>query len=128
MTDPAAKTEAPATGPERRPTDWKGNVMQRRIASRYAAERRFHAMGLSAVLLSVGFLAFLLVTMIGNGASGFRRTEILVPVDFAHAAIRLDPASFRGPVRDAALAAADFEGVLFESAQKRFGGGSFKLL
>ncbi|WP_240653239.1 phosphate ABC transporter permease PstA [Sphingomonas crocodyli] len=128
MTDPVATPPAPAEAPERRPTDWKGNVMQRRIARRYAAERRFHAMGLGAVLLSVGFLAFLLVTMIGNGASGFRRTEVLVPVDFAHASIRLDPASFRGPGRDAALAAADFEGVLFESAQQKFGGGSFKLL
>ncbi|TZG28748.1 phosphate ABC transporter permease PstA [Sphingomonas montanisoli] len=124
MTDPVATPQVP----ERRPTDWKGKVMQRRIANRYAAERRFHAMGLGAVLLSVGFLAFLLVTMIGNGASGFRRTEILVPVDFAHAAIRLDPASFRGPGREAALAAADFEGVLFESAQARFGGGVFKIL
>ena len=33
------------------PTDWDGNVMQKRIASRYAAERRFKAMGLFAVLL-----------------------------------------------------------------------------
>ena len=33
------------------PTDWKGAAMQKRIAGRYAAERRFKAMGLGAVLL-----------------------------------------------------------------------------
>ena len=42
------------------PTDWKGSVMQKRIAGRYAAERRFKLFGLGAVLLSGAFLAFLL--------------------------------------------------------------------
>ena len=56
-------------------TDWNGAAMQRRIRRRYAAERRFKWLGLSAILLSAGFLAFLLFTMIGNGMSGFTRTK-----------------------------------------------------
>ena len=32
------------------PTDWKGAAMQKRIAGRYAAERRFKFIGLGAVL------------------------------------------------------------------------------
>ncbi len=47
--------------------------MQRRIRRRYAAERRFRLVGLGAVLLSAGFLAFLLVTMLANGLGGFAR-------------------------------------------------------
>ena len=34
------------------PTDWNGQMMQKRIARRYAAERRFKAMGFLAVALS----------------------------------------------------------------------------
>ena len=45
------------------PTDWAGAAMQRRIRKRYAAERRFRLIGLGAVLLSAGFLTFLLVNI-----------------------------------------------------------------
>jgi phosphate transport system permease protein len=65
----------------RAPTDWTSSAMQSRIAKRYRGERIFRLFGLGAVLLSVSFLGFLLVTMIGNGARGFTRTEIAVPFD-----------------------------------------------
>ena len=38
----------------RNPTDWKSDAMCRRIARRYAAERRFRLAGLAAVLLMWG--------------------------------------------------------------------------
>lgn len=44
--------------------------MQRRLASRHSAERRFKATGLFAIVLSLGFLAFLLVTMLAKGLGG----------------------------------------------------------
>ncbi|HEX8216161.1 MAG TPA: phosphate ABC transporter permease PstA [Allosphingosinicella sp.] len=56
---------------ERAPTDWNGADMQRRIRRRYAAERRFRLLGLAAVLLSAGFLIFLLVTIGAKGVGGF---------------------------------------------------------
>ena len=77
----------------RRPTDWKGDAMRRRIASRYASERRFRALGLFAVLLSAGFLAFLLVSMMANGLRGFTQTELKLSVDFPRTDLMLDPAS-----------------------------------
>jgi len=49
---------------------WTGDVMQKRIASRYAAERRFKWLGFFAVALSVGFLVFLLGTMLAKGIGG----------------------------------------------------------
>jgi phosphate transport system permease protein len=52
------------------PTDWNGEAIQRRIRRRYAAERRFRLVGLFAVLLSAGFLAFLLVSMAIKGVPG----------------------------------------------------------
>ena len=50
----------------RTPTDWKGEAMRRRIARRYAAERRFRLLGFASVLLSAGFLAFLLISMLSS--------------------------------------------------------------
>ena len=69
------------TDPARAPTDWKSGAMTARIARRYRGERVFRLIGLGAILLSAGFLAFLLVTMISDGARGFTRTEIAIPFD-----------------------------------------------
>ncbi len=52
------------------PTNWNDPAMQRRIRKRYTAERRFKLLGLAAVLLSAGFLAFLLITMLAKGVNG----------------------------------------------------------
>jgi phosphate transport system permease protein len=113
---------------QRHPTDWKSDVMQRRIAKRYAAERRFRLLGMGAVLLSAGFLAFLLVSMIGNGWSGFTRTQVAVPVDFATAPMVIDPALLKGPNADQALAAANLPAVTTDAAVKALGADGDKLL
>ena len=123
---PATGHEPPA--PARMPTDWQGRHMQGRIRRRYAAERRFRMLGLGAVLLSAGFLAFLLFTMIGNGARGFTQTDIRLPIDFPRSSLMLDAATLAGPGKDAALAAADIEGVAAEAANAAYGPGGARLL
>ena len=85
--------------------------MQRRIRSRYAAERRFRLLGLAAVLLSAAFLAFLLITMLANGIRGFTQTEIRLDIDFARSTLMIDPATLEGFGADAALATADVDGT-----------------
>ena len=57
-------------------------AFEARLKKRYAAERRFRAAGLGAILLSVAVLVFLLVTMTINGLGGFQRVTLKVPVDF----------------------------------------------
>ncbi|WP_156678850.1 phosphate ABC transporter permease PstA [Sphingomonas profundi] len=123
----------PATGaepaaPARTPTDWKGGAMQGRIRRRYAAERRFRLLGLSAVVISAGFLIFLLVTMIGNGARGFTQTELKLPIEFPRSTLMIDPAALGGAGKDAALAAADFEGATAAAADAAYGEGGARLL
>jgi phosphate transport system permease protein len=76
----------------RQPTNWDSEAMQRRIKGRYAAERRFKLLGLGAVLLSAGFLAFLLITMAANGLGGFMQTKIALPINIASAPTIIDPA------------------------------------
>ncbi|MCC4231638.1 phosphate ABC transporter permease PstA [Sphingobium soli] len=108
---------SPLSPAERLPTDWKSDAMRKRIARRYAAERRFRLLGLGAVLLSAAFLAFLLVTMMGNGLRGFTRTEIALKVDFPASPLLLDPQA----ITDEALANANLPMVTSSVAEKMLG-------
>ena len=112
------------TGPEepaaRRPTDWRTSSMQRRVRARYAAERRFRLLGLAAVVLSAGFLAFLLVVMLGRGAAGFTETRIELPINLAQARLAITPERVRGPGADLALAGAGLEGAVDAAANTAY--------
>lgn len=110
------------------PTDWKGQAMQRRIAARYRAERRFRLIGLASILLSAGFLAFLLVSMLGNGLSGFTRTEIAVKFDFPAAPMVVDPAMLKGENADQVLAGANLPVVTAQAANAALGEGGDALI
>ncbi len=110
----------------RTPTDWRSAAMAVRLKRRYRGERLFKAAGLGAVLLSVGFLAFLLITMVSDGWRGFTRAEIAVPIDFSVVAKGIDPATLRGPNAIAALAAIDFEKLTAQAATAAFGDNGAK--
>ena len=83
MSDRVAPTRTPA--------------FEARLKKRYAAERRFRVIGLSAILFSVAVLAFLLVTMTVNGIGGFQRAELAVTIDFTEAGIAGDANTLSGP-------------------------------
>ena len=70
----------------------RSDAFARRLKKRYAAERRFKALGMGAVLFSVAVLIFLLGTMLWNGIGGFQRAEVAVPIDLASAGLSADPA------------------------------------
>jgi phosphate transport system permease protein len=103
------------------PTDWSSGQMQQRIRRRYSAERRFRLLGLGAVLLSAAFLAFLLVTMVANGARGFTRAEVRLDLDFPKSSLIIDPALLEGFGADAVLAGADIEGAVRTAATAAYG-------
>lgn len=116
------------TAPDLTPTDWKGEKMQRRLRHRYAAERRFRLMGLAAVVVSGGFLLFLLATMLGNGLRGFTQTDIMLPIDFRASGLTVAPDRLRGGGADLALAAADLPRVVARAANAAYGPGGEALL
>jgi phosphate transport system permease protein len=107
---------------------WSSEAMNRRIRRRYRAERRFKAVGLAAILISLGFLAFLLVQTTINGMGGFVETRVKLSIDFARSDLMIDPASLRGPAADQALSAADIEGTVAAAAEAQFGPGGARLL
>ena len=110
------------------PTDWNGQIMQKRIARRYAAERRFKVMGFLAVALSTVFLAFLLFTMMGQGLRGFQRTEIAVDFDFPALTSGTTAAAISGPNADAALNSMDVPGIVELAVSQQYGDISEGLL
>ncbi|MEO6151979.1 MAG: phosphate ABC transporter permease PstA [Croceibacterium sp.] len=81
---------------EARTTD--SAAFQARLKQRYVAERRFRVAGLAAILFSVAVLIVLLVNMTLNGAGGFQRASVMVPVALEQHSFTLptgeaDPAS-----------------------------------
>jgi phosphate transport system permease protein len=106
---------------------WTRDDMQKRIAKRYAAERRFRFFGLAAVSLSVAFLAFLLINMAWKGLGGFTQTEARLTIDFPKSNLILDPATLRGPQAEETLASAGLDGVLEQAAVAQFGEGGGEL-
>ncbi|ONF96379.1 phosphate ABC transporter permease PstA [Sphingomonas jeddahensis] len=105
---------------DRAPTDWRTDAMRRRIVRRYGAERRFRMFGLGAIILSAGFLAFLIVTMVMQGAAGFTETRVSLPIDFAAAELTVTPEQLRGDRGNLALAGAGLEGVVDGAAGAAF--------
>ena len=106
----------------RLPTDWRSDAMQRRIRRRYTSERNFKLLGILAILLSAGFLAFLVITMAWNGARGFTRSNVELPFDFPKLAIPLSPAALTGGGDvDSQFGAADLPGAVTRAAQAAFG-------
>lgn len=75
----------------------RSDAFARRLKRRYAAEKRFKTLGLSAVLFSVAVLVFLLGTMLWNGIGGFQRAEVAVPIDLAASGITADPVVLTQP-------------------------------
>jgi phosphate transport system permease protein len=114
--------------PDRTPTDWNGAVMQKRIARRYAAERRFKALGFIAVALSTLFLAFLLVTLLGQGLRGFQRTEVAVDFDFPALTSGATAASISGANADATLNSMDIPGIVELATSQQYGAEGSALL
>ena len=116
--------QLPIAGAEpagRTPTDWTTPASAKRIARRYAAERRFRLLGLGAVVLSVGFLLFLLATMLGQGLQGFTETRVALPIDL-RGRLAITPAQLEGRRGDLALAAAGLEGAVDAAANRAFAG------
>ncbi len=121
MNNPASPASSETAMIGSRSTDWHGEAMQKRIARRYAAERRFKYLGLSAIVISSLFLAFLLFVMIGNGIKGFSTTQVAVPIDFASATGGASPDQIRGEDAERALNSLDISGIVNTAIEIEYG-------
>ncbi len=99
----------------------RGDQFVARLQKRYAAERRFRALGFIAVAFSALVLAFLLFTMTANGLGGFKRIELAVPVDLSDGMLTVDPSQLAGPDAMRALEGAGLPDIVNFAAAKAAG-------
>ncbi|MFP4316427.1 MAG: phosphate ABC transporter permease PstA [Desulfovibrionales bacterium] len=85
------------------------DIVNKGLARRYRAERRFRRYGLGAIILSLLFLSFLFVSIVGNGYSAFQQSFVLLDV-------YLDPEIFESEE----LAQANYPGLVKSSLQTMF--------
>jgi phosphate transport system permease protein len=90
-------------------------AVQRGIRRRYAYEAVFRTLGLGALLVGLGFLAFFFYTLIGNGYTAFAQTRI--ELDVALDPLVIDPSGSRDP---AVLAGADYQKLVRDALGARF--------
>ncbi len=85
------------------------------LKRRYRSERRFQLFGIMAIMLALGFLAFLLGDVFVQGISAFQKTEILVKV-------YLDPTTIDpgGTRTKAAFISADYQSLVKKSLRTLF--------
>ena len=79
-------------------------ILNKGLAKRYRAERRFKFIGIAAILVSLAFLLLLFITIIKNGHSAFRQTFIKLDISFDPSLLSeddLSQADYRGLVKNA---------------------------
>ncbi len=95
--------------------DALADAAARRLAKRYAAERRFQATAIGAVVVAAAALALLLVTVAGQGFSALTAHWLAVEVTLDEA--RIDPAATRDP---ADLRRANYAGLLQDALRAEY--------
>jgi len=91
--------------------------VERGLARRYRAERRFRAYGLMAALSGLLFVAFLFLSIISTGYTAFVQTYVRIDVRFDPELI--DPEGNRS---EEALRMGDYGGVLKQAIREQFPG------
>jgi len=85
------------------------DIVNRGLARRYRAERRFRLYGLSAIIASLLFLALLFSSIIGRGYSAFEQTFVRLDIFYDPAILHQD-----------SLANADYQGLIKQSLRSMF--------
>jgi len=85
------------------------DMVQASLGRRYRSEKRFRRMGMAAIVCSMLFLAFLFISIIGNGYSAFFQTFVQLDVFFDPQILKQD-----------ALTAADYPGLVKKSLLAMF--------
>jgi len=100
--------------PRRTPQETQA-IVERGLAKRYWAERRFRTYGFLAVAAGMAFLVFLFYVIFSNGMGAFRQTELRLPIYFDPQVI--DPAGTR---HADVLNAADYQALIRASLKGMF--------
>ena len=100
------------TAPKRPDTT---SQVKRSLKKRYAAEKRFRAYGVIAILASLGFLVILLTSIITKGWPAFTQTFVNLDVE-----LNADTLGINGEASVRELRAANYNGLIRQSLKELF--------
>ncbi len=89
--------------------------VEQRLKRRYAAEKRFQAYGIVAIVVAMSFLAIMLVSIVSKGWTAFLQTQIQLEVVLDPQTLGID-----GELTPAALTAANYGAVVKKAMRDRF--------
>ena len=90
-------------------------LVRRSLAKRHAAEKRFRAYGVIAIMASLSFLVILLASIISKGLPAFKATYVNLDINLSAEALGVSEAPDRNELR-----AANYNGVVRESLRELF--------
>lgn len=90
-------------------------LVERGLKKRYRAERRFRIYGIISIASAMLFLAFLLLTILGNGLPAFKKTYIQLDITFDSAVLEITD-----PKDESQLRTADYNALIREALKLKF--------
>ncbi len=90
-------------------------LVRRSLAKRHAAEKRFRAYGVIAIMASLSFLVILLASIISKGLPAFKATYVNLDINLSAEALGVSETPDRNELR-----AANYNGVVRESLRELF--------
>ena len=95
----------------------QAELVQKSLAKRYAAEKRFKAFGIASISFGLGALLVLFVEIFGGGMGGFRQTEMALDIEFDADVLEVYDAT-----NPDEILAGNYSGVIKAALKKRFPG------
>ncbi|BCD97274.1 phosphate ABC transporter permease PstA [Marinagarivorans cellulosilyticus] len=93
----------------------QAELVQKSLAKRYAAEKRFKAFGIASISFGLGALLVLFVEIFGGGMGGFRQTEMALEIEFDADTLEVYDAT-----NPDEILAGNYSGLIKAALKKRF--------
>lgn len=90
-------------------------LVNKNLAKRYRAEKRFRAYGIASILFGLACLVVLFTDIIGKGHTAFMQTEVYLELELSAEQLDISDISDANQV-----AAADYQGVIKKALRERF--------
>ncbi|TRY33925.1 phosphate ABC transporter permease PstA [Aliiglaciecola sp. M165] len=91
------------------------DLVNKNLAKRYRAEKRFKAYGIAAILFGLSCVVLLFTDIIGKGHSAFLQTYVYLEVEFDPESLEIDDISDPGQI-----ARADYTGLIRTALREQF--------
>ncbi len=115
MTKPHNSSDQPSKAPAEKALSKQAELVQKSLAKRYAAEKRFKFFGVASIGFGITALLVLFIEIFGGGLGGFRQTQIQLTVTLDQDALEIYDATNADQIM-----AGDYTRVIRNGLKERF--------